>query len=97
MSAILSAVCGLACGLMLGVAYAFLMSSRTNPYGKWLEKECWVRPTHREEWRKHVIVAVSWQGAVCVRDCERLDEDGYWVKKQNVPWRVRFDEPKEGE
>lgn len=66
-----------------------------NPYGDWLGKTCWVRPVGRPEYREHVIVAVSWRGAVCVRDRDAMDSDGYWIKKQNVRWRLRWERPRE--
>lgn len=82
-------------GVIVGAALAFVLFAEHTPYSRWLGRTCWVRPLGRAEWTKHVIVAVSWRGAVCVRDAEHMNEDGYWIKKQNVNWRVRWTEPKE--
>lgn len=87
----LSAVAGLVGGLVLGVTLAWMALGTTNPYGRWLGKTCMVRPHGRDKWEPHVIVAVSWRGAVCVRELARESEDGYWIKKQNVRWRVRWE------
>ena len=95
MEAMGSAVLGLVCGVVLGLAFSQIARGFGCPYGRWLGRTCWVRPLHRESWRECVIVAVSWKGAVCVRDAGSLDEDGYWIKKYNVEWRVRFDRPLE--
>lgn len=70
---------------------------RLNPYGYWLDRECWVRPSSRPRWRLHVVVAVSHNGAVCVRDCQRQEDRGYWIKKENVPWRVSFERSTPGD
>lgn len=91
MDATLSAVAGMVGGIIIGAAFATIAHGADNPYGAWLGCECWVRPASRDKWKRHVIVAVSWRGAVCVRDAEKLQEDGYWIKKQNVKWRVRFE------
>jgi len=91
----LSAVAGLAGGLILGIAITCIAKHHTNPYGSWLGRKCWVRPLRKPEWREHAITAVSWKGAVCVREIDRLGEDGYWIKKENVPFRVLFDKPRE--
>ena len=93
MDATFSAIAGMVGGMILGAAIAHIAHGADNPYGAWLGCECWVRPTSRDTWKRHVIVAVSWRGAVCVRDAERISEDGYWIKKQNVKWRVRFERP----
>ena len=95
MTATLSAVAGLAGGVVIGVAVTLIVISVINPYAWWLGKTCWVRPCGKATWAKHVIVAASWRGAVCVRDVRHMDEDGYWIKKQNVRWRVRWDRPSE--
>ena len=92
----LSAVAGMVGGLVLGATFAWMALGTPSPYASWLGRPCWVRPFGRAEWSEHVIVAVSWHGAVCVRDLRKMDEDGYWIKKQNVRWRVRWDAP-EGE
>lgn len=64
-----------------------------NEYACWLERECWVRPHGRPEWKRHVVVAVGHKGAVCVRDAEHMSGKGYWIKKENVSWRVRWEDP----
>ena len=87
----LGAACAFACGILVGVAYALMFMGPRNPYGRWLGMTCWVCPSGRDEWVEHVIVAVSWKGAVCVR--RECDETGYWIKKHNVGWRVSFDRP----
>ena len=87
--------CGLACGFVIGLAWHAMAHSNGNPYGDWLARTCWVRPYgHPDRWRECVVVAVSWAGAVCVRDVARPCKDGYWIKKQNVAWRVRWEEPR---
>lgn len=91
----LSAMAGLLGGLVIGVAFACIAYWHGSPYGRWLGKRCWVRPCGRATWEEHVIVAVSWKGAVCVRRAARMEEDGYWIKKQNVRWRLRWSEPKD--
>ena len=95
MAATLSALCGLLGGIVIGAALAWMALGMPNAYAAWLGRKCWVRPLGRPDWVRHVIVAVSWNGAVCVRRLDRMDEDGYWIKKQNVRWRVRWDEPGE--
>lgn len=90
--------CGLVCGAVIALAWSQIVRGLANPYGRWLERTCWVRPLSRpDRWRKCVVVAVSWRGAVCVREADKLDQDGYWIKKQNVEWRVRWAAPTETE
>lgn len=91
----LSAVAGMLGGLILGFTMAWIAFGHDNPYASWLGRRCWVRPHGRPDWTEHVIVAVSWHGAVCVRGAARLGDDGYWIKKQNVRWRVRWSRPRE--
>lgn len=95
-------ICGLllvGLGGALGVMATALVAARpdpdANPYAGWLGRECWVRPAQRpSRWTHCVVVAVSWKGAVAVRDWDRMDGDGgRWIKKQNVGWRVRFTDP----
>lgn len=89
----LSAASTFLCGAVVGgVLYAVGTRPR-NGYSEWLGRECWVRPASRPRWRRHVVVAVSWKGAVCVRDADRMSENGYWIKKQSVPFRVAFSDP----
>lgn len=95
MTETLSAVAGMLGGLVLGIAVTYMALVHESPFGRWLGKRCWVRPCGRVDWKEHVIVAVSWKGAVCVRRAEKMDEDGYWIKKQNVRWRVRWERPRE--
>ena len=92
-----SAFLGLLGGIAIGAAYHHIYTHTLNPYGAWLGRECWVRPCGKVQFARHVIVAVSWRGAVCVRDLDHMDEDGYWIKKQNVRWRIRWDRPREDE
>ena len=88
---------GLVCGIFLGVVAFWVLTTPSVPYAAWLGKRCWVRPAGRAVYSEHVVVAVSWHGAVCVRRADRMDEDGYWIKKQNVRWRVLWCAPREGE
>lgn len=90
-----NAFMGLVGGLVIGAALAWMALGTANPYGRWLGCRCWVRSYGSSRWSPHHIVAVSWMGAVCVRADDRPDDDGYWIKKQNVRWRVRWDEPGE--
>lgn len=90
-------IAGLVGGVVIGATAMWIATNSLNPYGKWLGRHCWVRPISRPKWAEHVIVAVSWKGAVCVRQVDRLDEDGYWIKKQNVSFRVRFEQPEVGD
>lgn len=85
----LSALAGLAGGMAIGVAYAMILGVRLNPYARWLGKTCLVRPCSTERWDECVIVAVSWRGSVCVRRLDNPTKDGFWIKKENVPWRVK--------
>lgn len=89
------AFAGFVGGVVIGAALVWVACVNHVPYSRWLGRECWVRPVGRAVWRKHVIVAVSWKGAVCVKNAENLNQDGYWIKKQNVRWRVMFERPKE--
>jgi hypothetical protein len=97
MTETLSAFVGMLGGLVVGVALAYMAYGHGSPYGRWLGRTCWVRPCGRPNWVAHTIVAVSWRGAVCVRRADRMEDDGYWIKKENVLWRVRWDRPKEEE
>lgn len=95
MDVIISISLALGFGAVCGAAILWLIEDRRgihgrNPYGSWLSRECWIRPRGRETWRKHVIVAVSHKGAVCVREITRRNDTGYWIKKENVPIRLRF-------
>ena len=69
-----------------------LVAGLDMPYASWLASECWVRPCSRPDgWRRCVVVAVSWRGAVCVREMSRPhDNKSYWIKKENTLSRVRF-------
>lgn len=89
-------------GAVCGAAIQWLLEERhgnhaRNPFSHWLDRECWVRPCARETWRRHVIIAVSHKGAICVRERARQDQKGYWIKKENVPQRMRFSIGKDGE
>jgi len=95
MTVTLSAVAGLFGGLVLGMTMMLMARGSKNPHGDWLGRRCWVRPAGRAKWEEHVVVAVSHKGAICVRRADRMDEDGYWIKKQNVRWRVRWSKPTE--
>jgi len=95
MTVALSAVAGLFGGLVLGMTLMLMARGHKNPHGDWLDRTCWVRPAGRESWKEHVVVAVSHKGAICVRRADHMDEDGYWIKKQNVRWRVRWERPRE--
>ena len=92
----LTAFTGVLGGVAAGAALFAVAHRPKNQYADWLGRECWVRPTSRPNWRRHVVVAVSWKGAVCVRDASRMDGDGYWIKKQSVPFRVLFYDPEVG-
>lgn len=94
MTETLSAMAGLLGGLVLGATMALMARGPANPYARWLGRTCWVRPCGREVWEEHVITAVSWRGAVCVRRTSEPDHDGYWIRKDNVGWRVRLDRPR---
>ena len=92
----LALACGLAYGGAVGLAWGCILrkgSECASPYGQWLGRTCWVRPHGRDTWHEHVVVAVSWAGSVCVRDVAKPGSEGYWIKKQNVSWRVRWDAP----
>lgn len=95
MEAMLSALAGLLGGIVIGAVWTAIAMDVPSPYADWLGKRCWVRPCAREVWKPCVVVAVSWRGAVCVRELARQDENGYWVQKENVSWRVRFGKPKD--
>ena len=84
-----SAVAGMVGGMILGAAFAHIAHGADNPYEAWLGRECWVRPAGRDKWRKHVIVAVSWRGAVCVRPVRDMQTKGRWIHKDVAPMRVR--------
>lgn len=94
------AFAGFAGGMTLGVAVAvaLMIADRgsRSVYSDWLGRTCWVRPlSGRGEWEEHVVVAVSWKGAVCVRGVDNLDGTGYWISKKSVPFRVSFEDVKE--
>lgn len=91
-----SAFVGLLGGVAIGAAYHHVLARTPNPHGAWLGRTCWVRPCARETWAEHVVVACSWHGAVCVRRAGEGPGEGYWIKKENVGWRVRWDAPGEG-
>lgn len=95
MELIIPILLAIAFGAVCGASILWLVEDRRgihgrNPYGSWLDRECWVRPCSRETWRRHVIIAVSHKGAICVREITRRNESGYWIKKENVPARMRF-------
>ena len=93
MTTVITTLMALMGGLVLGGAMSWASESTACPYGEWLGQTCWVHPLGVGEWREHVIVAVSWKGAVCVKRSDALDQDGYWIKHYNVPKRVRFERP----
>ena len=91
------AFAGFAGGMALGFAFAAALMAADRGgrpiYSDWLGRTCWVRPLNgRGEWEEHVVVAVSWKGAVCVRNAENLDGTGYWISKRSVPFRVSFED-----
>ena len=64
-------------------------SGEPNVHSRLLGRRCLVRK--KGKWREHVIVAVSWKGALCVRDSRNDSGHGaYWVSKYEVPERVRM-------
>ena len=81
-------------GMVMGALLHHVWCGTPNRYGQWLGRTCWVRPASRPRWRRCVVTAVSWKGGVCVRETDKLDRDGYWIKKQSVPFRVIFRDPR---
>lgn len=89
----MTAITAFALGLLAGAIACAVFVRPINPYARWLGRTCWVRPWNSDDWCEHTCIAVSWMGAVCVRRTDTPDGNGYWVKKENVGWRVRWSEP----
>ena len=92
-AAVMSVVVGLVGGMVLGAVITHMAYSMRDPYTNWLDRECWVRPMDRESWTRCVVVDASRHGCLRVRDLERPESNGYWIKAENVSWRVRLDDP----
>lgn len=85
-------------GMLIGAMWATIFlddrpHASTENYGQWLGRECWSRKYEIEEWRRCVIVAVSWKGSVRVRPIETAHESytGWWVNKDDIAERLRLD------
>ena len=58
-------------------------------YGEWLGRECLV--LKGDGWRRCRIVAVSWRGAVAVRNVtDASGRHAKWISKDKVPERMRW-------
>lgn len=67
-----------------------------NPHAHLLGRVVEARPHRRSDWVRCRVVAVSWKGAVCVRQMGR-DVPGRWIHKSLAPDRVRLIESGDGE
>ena len=60
-----------------------------SPFAHLLGKTVEAKVYEASEWERMVVVAVSWQGAVCVRPEGDMRTKGRWIRKEVVPSRVR--------
>lgn len=60
-----------------------------NKYAHLLGRTVEAKVYEASSWERMVIVAVSWQGAVCVRPVRDMRTKGRWIRKNLVPSRIR--------
>lgn len=67
-----------------------------DPYADLLGRECWFK--YKKKVRHGRVIAVSWKGAVCLREDADMDtgKHGRWISKENrerLVWMRRCDVP----
>lgn len=60
-----------------------------NKYAHLLGKTVEAKVYEASKWERMVVVAVSWQGAVCVRPERDMRTKARWIRKELVPSRIR--------
>lgn len=93
---VLAALCWMLLGAAIALGAVILRGrrkwTRAEPceYGALLGRRCMVRKGDGT-WRECVVIAVSWKGAMCVRNtADGSGRHGKWIPKESVPERVRF-------
>ncbi len=60
-----------------------------NPHAHLLGRVVECRVYEASDWERYIVVAVSWEGAVCVRRESTPKITGRWIPKDKAPERVR--------
>ena len=60
-----------------------------NAYARYLGEEVLAKVYEASEWKRCVIVAVSWHGSVCVRHADDLATKGRWIHHAFERGRVK--------
>lgn len=60
-----------------------------NPHARLLGQVVEAKIYEASDWERMVVVAVSWEGAVCVRRLSNMRGRGRWIPKDKAPHRVR--------
>lgn len=60
-----------------------------NAYARYLGEEVLAKVYEQSEWKRCVIVAVSWHGSVCVRPADDLATKGRWIHHAFARGRIK--------
>lgn len=60
-----------------------------NAYARLLGEEVLAKVYEQSEWKRCVVVAISWHGSVCVRPADDLATKGRWIHHAFARGRVK--------
>lgn len=60
-----------------------------NAYARYLGEEVMAKVYEASDWKRCVVVAVSWHGSVCVRPADDLATKGRWIHHAFERGRVK--------
>ena len=60
-----------------------------NAYARYLGEEVMAKVYEASDWKRCVVVAVSWHGSVCVRPTDDLATKGRWIHHAFERGRVK--------
>ena len=61
-----------------------------NAYARLLGEEVLAKVYEQSEWKRCVVVAVSWHGSVCVRPTDDLATKGRWIHHAFARERIKL-------
>ena len=60
-----------------------------NAYARYLGEEVMAKIYEQSEWKRCVVVAISWHGSVCVRPTDDLATKGRWIHHAFARGRIK--------
>lgn len=61
-----------------------------NAYARYLGEEVLAKVYEASEWKRCVVVAISWHGSVCVRPADDLATKGRWIHHAFARERIKL-------